>query len=100
MKYSGDFRKPDVDSLDQAETDMLALISERAQLKNGMDILELRCGWGSLTLWMATHYPRSQIVVEKFGVTSKGNHAYSGWGLRNPQRFSMVSALAHLFYGL
>jgi len=63
MKYSGDFWKPGVDSLDQAETDMLALIRERAQLEDDMEILELGCGWGSLTLWMAAHYPRSQIVA-------------------------------------
>jgi cyclopropane-fatty-acyl-phospholipid synthase len=63
MKYSGDFWKTGVDSLDQAETDMLALISERAQLEDDMEILELGCGWGSLTLWMAAHYPRSQIVA-------------------------------------
>lgn len=63
MKYSGDYWKPGVDSLDQAETDMLALITERAQIEDGMEILELGCGWGSLTLWMATHYPRSQIVA-------------------------------------
>ncbi len=63
MKYSSAFWKPGVDSLDQAETDMLALVSQRAQLEDGMDILELGCGWGSLTLWMATHYPRSQIVA-------------------------------------
>jgi len=63
MKYSGDFWKPGVKSLDQAEADMLALISKRAQLENGMDILELGCGWGSLTLWMAAHYPRSRIVA-------------------------------------
>jgi len=63
MKYSGNFWKPGVDSLDQAEADMLALISERALLENGINILELGCGWGSLTLWMAAHYPRSQIVA-------------------------------------
>jgi cyclopropane-fatty-acyl-phospholipid synthase len=63
MKYSSAFWKPGVDSLDQAETDMLALVSQRAQLEDGMDILELGCGWGSLTLWMATHYPRSQILA-------------------------------------
>ena len=63
MKYSGDLWKPGVDSLDQAETDMLALISERALLEDAINILELGCGWGSLTLWMAAHYPRSQIVA-------------------------------------
>jgi cyclopropane-fatty-acyl-phospholipid synthase len=49
--------------LDQAETDMLALTCQRAQIEDGMEILELGCGWGSLTLWMAAHYPRSQIVA-------------------------------------
>jgi cyclopropane-fatty-acyl-phospholipid synthase len=63
MKYSGDFWKPGVVSLDQAQTDMLELISERAQLEDGMDLLELGCGWGSLTLWMATNCPRSKIVA-------------------------------------
>ncbi len=63
MKYSCNFWKPGVDSLDQAESDMLALISRRAQLEDGMKILELGCGWGALTVWMAAHYPRSQIVA-------------------------------------
>ena len=62
MKYSGNFWKPGVSSLDQAEKDMLALIAERAQLEDNMNILELGCGWGSLTLWMATNYPRSKVV--------------------------------------
>ena len=34
-----------------------ALTCERARLRDGEDILELGCGWGSLTLWMAAHYP-------------------------------------------
>ena len=62
MKYSGNFWKPGVSSLDQAEKDMLTLIAERAQLEDNMNILELGCGWGSLTLWMATNYPRSKVV--------------------------------------
>jgi len=41
---------------------MLALTCERAQLGHGQDILELGCGWGSLTLWMAEKYPRSRIT--------------------------------------
>ena len=36
---------------------MLALTCERARLADGQRILELGCGWGSLTLWMAEHYP-------------------------------------------
>lgn len=49
--------------LDAAEAAMLALTCERAELEDGMDILELGCGWGSLTLWMAEHFPRSHIVA-------------------------------------
>ena len=41
---------------------MLALTCERAQLTDDQDVLELGCGWGSLTLWMAEHYPRSRIT--------------------------------------
>ena len=36
---------------------------ERAQLADGQHVLELGCGWGSLTLWMAERYPRSRIVA-------------------------------------
>ena len=42
---------------------MLALYGERAQLADGQDILELGCGWGSLTLWMAQHYPNARITA-------------------------------------
>jgi cyclopropane-fatty-acyl-phospholipid synthase len=49
--------------LEEAEAAMLALTCERAQLSDGMDILELGCGWGSLSLWMAAHYPRARIVA-------------------------------------
>ncbi len=42
---------------------MLALYGERAQLADGQDILELGCGWGSLTLWMAERYPHARITA-------------------------------------
>ena len=59
LKYSSGFWNPGVTSLDQAEADMLAITAERAGLSDGMDILELGCGWGSLTLWNAAHYPNA-----------------------------------------
>ena len=46
-----------------AEEAMLALSCERAQLDDGQDILELGCGWGSMTLWMAQHYPTARITA-------------------------------------
>ena len=42
---------------------MLALYAERAELSNGQRILELGCGWGSLTLWMAEHFRDSHITA-------------------------------------
>ncbi len=63
LKYSSGFWNPGVTSLDRAEADMLALTAERAGLTDGMDILELGCGWGSLTLWSAAHFPGSRITA-------------------------------------
>jgi cyclopropane-fatty-acyl-phospholipid synthase len=62
-KYSSCYFDPGVTSLDVAEARMLSLTCERAQLKDGEDILELGCGWGSLTLWMAEHYPAARITA-------------------------------------
>ncbi len=62
-KYSSAFYPEGVTTLEEAEAAMLALTCERAQLRDGQRILELGCGWGSLTLWMAAHYPGSTITA-------------------------------------
>jgi len=62
LKYSSALFEPGTMDLGRAEEAMLALTCERAQLADGQDILELGCGWGSLTLWMAEHYPHSRIT--------------------------------------
>jgi cyclopropane-fatty-acyl-phospholipid synthase len=61
-KYSSAYWKPSVTSLDEAEDAMLALTCERAALRDGERILELGCGWGSLSLWMARHFPNARIT--------------------------------------
>lgn len=61
-KYSSALWEPGTATLEQAEEAMLRLTCERAQLEDGQDILELGCGWGSLSLWMAKHYPASRIL--------------------------------------
>lgn len=63
LKYSCAHWDKDVSSLKQAEEQMLALSCERAVLEDDFDILELGCGWGSLTLWMAERYPRARITA-------------------------------------
>jgi cyclopropane-fatty-acyl-phospholipid synthase len=47
--------------LDLAEEEMLKLYAKRADMKDGMNILELGCGWGSFCLWAAENYPESRI---------------------------------------
>ena len=62
-KYSSGLFSEGVTTLDAAEAAMLSLTCERARLADGPNILELGCGWGSLTLWMAERYPASRIVA-------------------------------------
>ncbi len=71
LKYSSGFYKEGVTSLEQAECDMLALTCARAELKDGMEILELGCGWGSLTLWMGKHFPNAKITAVSNSRTQK-----------------------------
>ena len=71
LKYSSAYFDPGVTSLDQAEADMLALTCRRAALCDGEDVLELGCGWGSLTLWMAEHFPASRITAVSNSRTQK-----------------------------
>lgn len=63
LKYSSGFYPGLVGDLAAGEEAMLKLTCERSQLVDGQDILELGCGWGSLTLYMARRYPRSRILA-------------------------------------
>jgi cyclopropane-fatty-acyl-phospholipid synthase len=63
LKYSSCYYPTGRETLDQAEEAMLSLYGERAQLADGQDILELGCGWGSLTLWMAERLPGARITA-------------------------------------
>ena len=62
-KYSCSYWNPGTDKLDRAETEALRITCEHAALADGQRILELGCGWGSLSLWMAAQYPGSQITA-------------------------------------
>jgi len=63
LKYSCCWYGEGAATLAQAEEAMLALTCERAGLADGQRILELGCGWGSLTLWMAERYPAARITA-------------------------------------
>jgi cyclopropane-fatty-acyl-phospholipid synthase len=62
-KYSCCYWNPDVESLEQAEHDALALTCERAGVEDGMTVLDLGCGWGSLSLWIAARYPNCSVTA-------------------------------------
>ena len=62
-KYSGCLWGPGVTTLAQAEEAMLKLTCERAELADGMSVLDLGCGWGSLSLWLAERYPAMRITA-------------------------------------
>jgi len=71
LKYSGcRFDAADED-LDRAEDTALALTCAHADLRDGDNILELGCGWGALTLWMAEQYPASRITAVSNSATQK-----------------------------
>ena len=62
MKYSSGYWPRANTTFAESEEEMLALSCARAELADSMDVLELGCGWGSLTLWMAEKFPGSRIT--------------------------------------
>jgi len=70
-KYSCCFYESPESRLAQAESKALELTCQQAGIKNGQQILELGCGWGSLSLWMAKRYPESQIVAVSNSTSQK-----------------------------
>ncbi len=63
LKYSSCYYPTGNETLAEAEEAMLELYGQRAELVDGQEVLELGCGWGSLTLWMAQRYPNSKITA-------------------------------------
>jgi cyclopropane-fatty-acyl-phospholipid synthase len=71
MKYSCGFFDQGDETLAAGEEAMLRLYEERAKLADGQDVLELGCGWGSLSLWMAERFPASRITGVSHSRTQK-----------------------------
>ena len=63
LKYSCCYWPEGVETLAAAEEAMLTLTCERAELEDGMELLDLGCGWGSLTFWLAERYPACRILA-------------------------------------
>jgi cyclopropane-fatty-acyl-phospholipid synthase len=62
-KYSSCYWPEGCQTLEEAERRSLELTCEHAGLADGQEVLELGCGWGSLSLWIAENYPASRITA-------------------------------------
>lgn len=71
LKYSSGIWNEGVNDIDTSERDMLELTCQRAELENGQKILELGCGWGSLSLFMASKFSNSNFTVVSNSRTQK-----------------------------
>ncbi|GJM24540.1 MAG: cyclopropane-fatty-acyl-phospholipid synthase [Phycisphaerae bacterium] len=95
-KYSGCFWPTGTRTLDDAEAAMLKLTCKRAELADGQDILELGCGWGSLTLWMAEHFPNSTITAVS-NSTSQGAFIREQCRARGLSNVTVITADMNVF---
>lgn len=96
LKYSSALWLDGTRTLDQAEEAMLAVTTERAGLSDGQRVLELGCGWGSLSLYVAERFPHSQIVSVSNSSSQKQfiDAQAAARGLRNLQ---VITADMNLF---
>ncbi len=96
MKYSSGYWPGESTTFAESEEAMLALTCGRAELADGQDVLELGCGWGSLTLWMAETYPGSRITGVSNSATQK-LHIESEAARRGLRNVRIVTADMNVF---
>ena len=80
LKYSCCLWSDGVGSLAEAEEAMLALSCRRAGVEDGMEILDLGCGWGSLSGWLAESYPSSRILAVSNSARQRSTIEALGFG--------------------
>jgi len=71
LKYSSGYWKEGINGIDTSERDMLEITCKRAELAEGQAVLELGCGWGSLSLYMSAKFPKSTFTVVSNSHTQK-----------------------------
>ena len=89
-KYSSCYWEDNTKNLDEAELLSLKLTTQHAKLTNGQNILELGCGWGSLTLWMAKKFPKSKITAVS-NSSSQKTHILEQAKKRNLNNISIIT---------
>jgi cyclopropane-fatty-acyl-phospholipid synthase len=85
LKHSCGLYRTGGETLDEAEYAMLEEYAVRAQLADGQRVLDLGCGWGALSVWLAQCYPRSRIVALAHSRTQRAfiQHEAAQRGLAN-----------------
>ena len=95
-KYSSGLWTGGTHTLDDAEAAMLQLSCERAEIQDGMRVLDLGCGWGALTLWIAERHPRCRVTGVSNSASQRADilRRAADAGLQNVQ---IVTADANTF---
>ena len=62
LKYSCCLFERGNETLDEAEEAMLALMVKRADIRDGMRVMDLGCGWGSAALYIAARFPNCRVT--------------------------------------
>lgn len=97
LKYSCGYWKDGVTDLDKSEHDMLELTCQRAALSDGQHVLELGCGWGSLSLFMAAKYQNSHITGVSNSTTQK-RHIDAEAASRGITNLTIITADMNTFH--
>jgi cyclopropane-fatty-acyl-phospholipid synthase len=96
LKYSSCLYDQGARSLSQAEDRALTMTCEHARLEDGQDILELGCGWGSLSLWMAARYPNARITSVSNSQSQRA-HIEAQAAARGYDNLKVITADANAF---
>ena len=91
LKYSACLWESGTTSVAAAEEAMLRLTCERAEIRDGMRVLDLGCGWGSLSFWIAENHPESRIVAVS-NSTAQRRHIENECKARGIDRIEVVTA--------
>ncbi|MGB7492429.1 MAG: cyclopropane-fatty-acyl-phospholipid synthase family protein [Thermoanaerobaculia bacterium] len=89
LKYSCCYWPEGTTSLSDAEALALELTTSRAEIEDGMEVLDLGCGWGSLSLWIAEHFTDCRV-------TAVSNSAPQGDFIRRRARSRGLANVEHL----
>lgn len=96
LKYSCAVWPEGVNHLDEANRQALEVTCERAELNNGQRILDLGCGWGSLSLFIARRYPDSNIVAVS-NSHSQGNYIRTQLAAEGLENVQVLTADMNVF---